>query len=81
MLCIKEAILAAIKFIECRDVCLGNRQEKVNWAESGVHSRDDAREMMQAEADEVLVGSKLMDRPVRLGSLIVSSLIYLQVKG
>jgi hypothetical protein len=38
-------------------------------------------EMMQAEADEVLVGSKLMDRPVRLGSLIISSLIYLQVKG
>jgi indole-3-glycerol phosphate synthase len=69
MLYIREAVPSAIKVIECRDVCLGNRQEKVSWAESGVHSRDDAQRMTQAGADAVLVWSELMERPERLGEL------------
>lgn len=35
-------------------------------AESGVHSRDDARRMMDAGADVLLVGTALMERPERL---------------
>jgi indole-3-glycerol phosphate synthase len=32
-------------------------------AESGVHSPEDARRMVQAGADELLVGTELMGRP------------------
>jgi indole-3-glycerol phosphate synthase len=35
-------------------------------AESGVHSREDARRMMDAGADALLVGTMLMERPERL---------------
>ncbi|VVB73095.1 Indole-3-glycerol phosphate synthase [uncultured archaeon] len=35
-------------------------------AESGVHTRDDARRMMQAGADALLVGTALMGEPRRL---------------
>jgi indole-3-glycerol phosphate synthase len=38
-------------------------------AESGVHSREDARRMMQAGADALLVGTALMERPGRLGEI------------
>lgn len=38
-------------------------------AESGVHSREDARRMMQAGADALLVGTELMGRPQRLGEI------------
>lgn len=38
-------------------------------AESGVHSREDARRMMQAGADALLVGTALMERPERLGDI------------
>lgn len=38
-------------------------------AESGVHSGEDARRMMDAGADALLVGTALMDRPERLGEL------------
>ena len=38
-------------------------------AESGVHSREDARRMMDAGADALLVGTALMERPERLGEL------------
>ncbi len=38
-------------------------------AESGVHSREDARRMMQAGADALLVGTELMARPERLGEI------------
>ena len=35
-------------------------------AESGVHSREDARRMIEAGADALLVGTELMGRPERL---------------
>ena len=35
-------------------------------AESGVHTRDDAKRMMDAGADALLVGTALMERPERL---------------
>jgi len=38
-------------------------------AESGVHSRVDARRMMEAGADALLVGTALMDRAERLADL------------
>jgi indole-3-glycerol phosphate synthase len=38
-------------------------------AESGVHTREDARRMMQAGADALLVGTALMGEPKRLGEL------------
>lgn len=38
-------------------------------AESGVHSREDAQRMMEAGADALLVGTALMERPVRLGEM------------
>jgi indole-3-glycerol phosphate synthase len=38
-------------------------------AESGVHSQEDARRMMRAGADALLVGTELMERPERLGEL------------
>jgi indole-3-glycerol phosphate synthase len=38
-------------------------------AESGVHSREDARRMIDAGADALLVGTALMERPERLGEL------------
>ncbi len=38
-------------------------------AESGVHSREDARRMMQAGADVLLVGTALMGRPEKLGEI------------
>jgi indole-3-glycerol phosphate synthase len=38
-------------------------------AESGVHSRVDARRMMEAGADALLVGTALMERPERLVDL------------
>ena len=38
-------------------------------AESGVHTRDDARKMMDAGADALLVGTALMERPERLAEL------------
>jgi indole-3-glycerol phosphate synthase len=38
-------------------------------AESGVHTREDARRMMQAGADALLVGTELMGEPKRLGEL------------
>jgi len=38
-------------------------------AESGVHSHEDALRMMQAGADALLVGTKLMGRPERLEEL------------
>jgi indole-3-glycerol phosphate synthase len=38
-------------------------------AESGVHSREDARRMMDAGADALLVGTALMERPERLAEL------------
>jgi indole-3-glycerol phosphate synthase len=38
-------------------------------AESGVHSREDARRMMEAGADALLVGTALMERPERLADL------------
>lgn len=38
-------------------------------AESGVHSREDARRMMEAGADVLLVGTELMERPGRLGEI------------
>ena len=38
-------------------------------AESGVHSREDARRMMDAGADALLVGTMLMERPERLGEI------------
>ena len=38
-------------------------------AESGVHSREDARRMMDAGADALLVGTALMEMPERLGEL------------
>jgi indole-3-glycerol phosphate synthase len=38
-------------------------------AESGVHSPKDARRMVQAGADALLVGTSLMEKPERLGEL------------
>ena len=38
-------------------------------AESGVHSREDAKRMMDAGADALLVGTMLMERPERLGEI------------
>ena len=38
-------------------------------AESGVHTREDARRMMQAGADALLVGTALMGEPKRLWEL------------
>lgn len=38
-------------------------------AESGVHTREDARRMMEAGADALLVGTALMDRPGWLGEI------------
>ena len=38
-------------------------------AESGVHSREDARRMMAAGADALLVGTELMGEPERLGEI------------
>ena len=38
-------------------------------AESGVQSRDDAKRMMDAGADALLVGTMLMERPERLGEI------------
>jgi len=38
-------------------------------AESGVHSGADARRMMAAGADALLVGTELMGRPVSLGEI------------
>lgn len=38
-------------------------------AESGVHTREDARRMMDAGADALLVGTALMDGPKRLGDI------------
>lgn len=38
-------------------------------AESGVHSREDARRMIEAGADALLVGTELMGRPGRLGEI------------
>ena len=38
-------------------------------AESGVHSREDARRMIEAGADALLVGTALMERPERLTDL------------
>lgn len=38
-------------------------------AESGVHSREDARRMIEAGADALLVGTELMGRPERLGEI------------
>ena len=38
-------------------------------AESGVHSADDARRMVQAGADALLVGTELMGGPERLREL------------
>jgi len=38
-------------------------------AESGVHSREDARRMIDAGADALLVGTALMERPEWLGDL------------
>jgi indole-3-glycerol phosphate synthase len=35
-------------------------------AESGVHSSEDAKRMMNAGADALLVGTALMERPERL---------------
>ncbi len=35
-------------------------------AESGVHSKEDAKRMMEAGADALLVGTVLMERPERL---------------
>jgi len=40
-------------------------------AESGVHSREDARRMLEAGADALLVGTALMGRPERLGEINV----------
>ncbi len=39
-------------------------------AESGVHSRDDARRMVQAGADVLLVGTALMERPEAISEII-----------
>lgn len=38
-------------------------------AESGVHTKDDVRRMMEAGADALLVGTALMERPERLADL------------
>lgn len=38
-------------------------------AESGVHTREDAKRMIEAEADALLVGTALMERPERLREL------------
>lgn len=38
-------------------------------AESGVHSREDARRMMEAGADALLVGTELMGNPEKLGEI------------
>jgi len=38
-------------------------------AESGVHSREDARRMVDAGADALLVGTALMEKPEWLGDL------------
>lgn len=38
-------------------------------AESGVHTREDARRMMRAGADALLVGTELMGGPEKLGEL------------
>ena len=38
-------------------------------AESGVHSPEDARRMVQAGADALLVGTELMAGPQRLGEI------------
>jgi indole-3-glycerol phosphate synthase len=38
-------------------------------AESGVHTKEDAQRMMDAEADVLLVGTALMERPGRLGEI------------
>jgi len=38
-------------------------------AESGMHSQEDARRMMQAGADALLVGTELMASPQRLGEI------------
>ena len=38
-------------------------------AESGVNCREDARRMMEAGADALLVGTALMERPERLGEI------------
>jgi indole-3-glycerol phosphate synthase len=39
-------------------------------AESGVHTRDDARRMIDAGADALLVGTALMERPERLREIL-----------
>lgn len=38
-------------------------------AESGVHTKDDARRMIEARADALLVGTALMEKPERLREL------------
>jgi indole-3-glycerol phosphate synthase len=40
-------------------------------AESGVHGTEDAKRMMQAGGDALLVGTALMERPEMLGELIL----------
>jgi len=72
MLCIREAVLeklAAIKVLECPRCMHRKPPREVSWAESGVHSRDDAQRVTQPWADAVLVWSELMERPERLVEL------------